>query len=379
MDGLSAFQATASFKWPINPPTDQRADLSWCKAGRGRSVEGALLTDSQATVEQIVHERSGMPGTTDFNIEAASSVNRCIDGVSYQIAIVRRHDQVRDGLAVFNLTRGSVVFDGVGGGDRALQIAAFEALKGATPTEFALICKTFSRALAAPGRSSTARPHAAHAIPSRPPSNRDIRLRETREAADLAAGIYASGRRFAFRHRTRAEILSWLAQHRIDRSSDGLWRLSWDAAIPAHDGSATLEDFTPNPAFDNVWNTMLVEGRVVRQAWRETMDLLLSGSFTPIAGRHLGKFEFAIRDGSLLCLEMIDGVTWGFASATDVRERFIGMDDAGLAVIYHLVGSLDEIMHPDSLRDEMEYRLGSIRASLEQEHEIVSGMGAPTP
>ncbi|WP_174501985.1 hypothetical protein [Acidiphilium sp. C61] len=320
-----------------------------------------------------------MPGAADYNFEAAASVDRCIDGVSYLIAIVRRHGQARDGLAVFNLTRGSIVFDGVGSDNMALRMAVFEALKGATPSEFASICMTFAPARAATALQSKARPRAAHAITSSPLPDRDIRLRETREAAELAAGIHTSGHRFAFRHRTRAEILSWLLRHRVDRLSDGRCRLSWDAVIPAHDGSGTLEDFTPNPAFDNVWNTMLAEGRVVRQAWRETMDLFLSGSFTPAAGRHLGKFEFAILDGSLLCLEAIDGVRWCFSSVTEVREHFIGMADADLAKLYHLVGSVDEIMHPDALRDEMEYRLGSIRAGFEQEHQIVPGMGAPTP
>lgn len=335
-----------------------------------------LLTDFLPTLVQNEILEPGMPKIAEYTYSREEAVDRVFSGISYRVAIARHDDATHYEVVVFDRRNGLVVVDGIGAGNHAIQQAVFKRLKAVDYAEFALICRC------SPGFRPDNAPAMSRGAPTahggsnlrvisrdggiRQHAARDIRLPQSREAGERAAGINASSHRFTYPHRTRQEIVSWLARHRTVAASGELRRLSWDAGIPEHDGRGYLEDFSPDPAFDAGWLEMLREGLVVRQAWVEAMQTFSAGTFTPTPGEHLGRFEFDIRPDSEMVMRSINGVDVAFRSASDMQEQLMAASDRALALLYHVVGAVDEIMHPDAARDELEYRLASIRAELEE-------------
>lgn len=173
---------------------------------------------------------------------------------------------------------------------------------------------------------------------------------------------------YAFPDRTRLDMVAAIAGHSVHSERFGKARLAWNIKTYGFDTSGKSEGFSPDPAYDELWNACVEKDEYLfQQAADDALSPYVDGDMTSALGEDSrGKFKFATegRSGGWLVLDKFDGSDLSWSNRHDMVEGLLEMNEKDLVELYAGVRTFDATI--DANR-EMAFQFSSIRQSKEEE------------
>lgn len=186
--------------------------------------------------------------------------------------------------------------------------------------------------------------------------------------ADLVALHDDASSPYAFPDRTRLDIVAAIAGHEVHSERFEGARLAWNIKVYGFDSSGKSEGFSPDPAYDKLWEACVEKDEhLFQQAADDGLSYYVDGDALSATGEHSrGKFEFATegRSGGWLVLTKFDGARMSWPSRNDMVEALLEMDEKDLVELYAGVKTFDATI---DAKKEMAFQFSLIRQLKEEE------------
>lgn len=186
--------------------------------------------------------------------------------------------------------------------------------------------------------------------------------------AELVALHDDAGSEYAFPDRTRLDMVAAIAGHPVHSERHGKARLAWNIKVYGFDSSGKSEGFSPDPAYDQLWEACVEKDEYLFQnASENALEPYAEGEILSALGEDSrGTFKFGTegRSGGWLVLDKFHGHDLSWWSRQDMVDELLEMDEKDLVELYAGMKTFDATIDPKS---EMAFQFSSIRQMKEEE------------
>lgn len=296
-------------------------------------------------------------------------VPRSFSVIVYSAVELEVMDLSRDGIAVVDNDRMTVVLDGHLRGNPTEQAAFIDQARDMDWKTFSGFCIGHSRFRDGSPDLHSDRPDPGvltnqihRGVVDEPASRDDLRTPNMIKADKDAACPYS------FPAATRRRMISDILDHHMARDGLDKWRLAWQATISEE--LAREGQVRGDKSHDGAWTSHYSDHpEAFHQAQVAALEDFLTGNIGTWPKSDVGRYEFAMTSAGNdadIYLDRIDGAEIAFGNKAEIGVFLDQLGDSGIRDIWKLVRVLDQDLSPGSLESAFRARLTEVRAQFEE-------------